>query len=130
MYATVGKETFAYRFFNASQFDCIFGGLFLGLLLKNPEKRLPILIESKIANIILWILFLTSGLYQGMIPAPFRNEYFGLLAAGLIIGIVSNHSPFKFKAQLWGKFSKISYQIYVYHILAIILISEIFRVII
>lgn len=98
--------------------------------MKNKENRLPRFFESKTIHKILWILFLTGGLYQGIIPAPFRNEYFGLLATGQIIGIVSHRSPFKFKNSLWGKLSKVSYQIYVFHILAIILISEIFRVII
>lgn len=128
IYLTAGKETFAYRFFSASQFDCIFGGLFLGLFLSDKKgKALPNLLNSNITYWILWILLLTSGFYQSIIPAPIRNEYFGLLAAGLIIGLVEERSPLKFKASLWKKLSNISYQIYVYHILAIILISELFR---
>ena len=130
LYATVGKETFAYRFFNASQFDCIFGGMFVGLYISDREDQVPQLFNHKAINWLIWLAFLACGFYQDFIPAPIRNEFFGLLAAGLIIGLVGKHSPFRFRSPMWRKFSKVSYQIYVYHILAIILISEIFRMII
>ena len=124
LYLSVGKETFAYRFIGASQFDCIFGGLFLGLMLRNDEFVLPKIFTCKTTSWILWILFITSGLFQEIIPAPLRNEFFGLVAAGLIISLVSESAPFKFKATFWRKLSNASYKIYVYHILAIILLSE------
>lgn len=124
LYLSVGKETFAYRFFGASQFDCIFGGLFLGLVLKNDELELPKVLTHKTTSWILWILFITSGFFQEFIPAPVRNEFFGLLAAGLIISLISESAPFRFKATFWRKLSGASYKIYVYHILAIILLSE------
>lgn len=125
LYLCVGKESFAYRFFNASQFDCIFGGLFLGLSLRVGEFRLPEFFTCKTTGWILWILFITSGLFHEVIPAPLRNEFFGLMAAGLITGLVRESAPFKFKAAFWRKLSSASYKIYVYHILAIILLSEI-----
>lgn len=127
LYIFAGKETFAYRFFNASQFDCIFGGLCLGLFLRNKEHTIPKILSCKATNIMLWMLFLTSGLYVNFIPSPCRSEFFGLLTAGLIVGFIYDSSILKFKAPVWRKLSNASYYIYVYHILAIILFSELFR---
>lgn len=96
----------------------------MGLVLKNDELELPKVLTHKTTSWILWILFITSGFFQEFIPAPVRNEFFGLLAAGLIISLISESAPFRFKATFWRKLSGASYKIYVYHILAIILLSE------
>lgn len=128
LYLFVGKDTFAYRFINASQFDCILGGMALGLFLQYHKKQLPLIIFNKVTSCILWAIWLTSGFYANMIPSPCRNEFFGLLAAGLIICFVQGVSPIQFKAPIWHRLGKASYYIYIYHILVIILISELIRV--
>lgn len=126
LYATVGKETFAYRFISASQFDCIFGGMFLGLYISDREGQVPQLFNHKATNWLIWIAFLACGFYQDFIPAPVRNEFFGLLAAGMLLGLIGEEPISHFWTRKWRFLSKISYQVYVIHILIIILSAMFF----
>lgn len=121
-----GKEVFIYRFLNASQFDCIFGGVYLGHKFKESGIPFTKAFEHNITNIIFWLLFIGSAFYSNYIPAPVRNEFFGIIAVGLIIGAVSSKPLFRFRDKLWRFLSKISYNLYVIHILIIILAALFF----
>lgn len=88
------------------------------------------------------ILFVLSGFFAGLfaeknvtdiksyysnyIPAPVRNEFFGIIAAGLILCSVSDKPLIRFRNKIWRFLSKISYNLYVIHILIVILVALFF----
>lgn len=121
-----GKEAIIYRILGASQFDCIFGGVYLGHKFKDGNIHFAKVFEHNITQVIFWLLFIGSAYYSKYIPSPIQNEFFGIIAAGLILGSISDKPLIRFRDKIWKFLSKISYNLYVVHILIIILVALLF----
>ena len=129
IYLFIGKDTFLYRYWSVLGFDCSFGGVFLGQLMKKQSH----LIEgshhsssSRIIRFISWILFLTSGLYGKYLPAPTRVEFIAFLSGILIFDQLSSKPILNLEKKVLNWLGKISYEIYVSQILIIILLSSLY----
>lgn len=132
-YFVFGKESFIYRFCGTACFDILFFSVFAGLFLREKDVNvLPdiLLGESiiKPLSILSCILFLGSGFYGNLIPAPVRTEYVSLLAVLMIVGQQSSHPIISLENKVFRWFGDISYEIYVVQILVIILLSRLYLV--
>ncbi|MBQ0024272.1 MAG: acyltransferase [Bacteroidales bacterium] len=127
IYALVGKDTFLYRFWGTSGIDCLFGGVFLGLLAKGRNPFVERLASSKAVCLIAWILFLTSGLYGNHIPAPVRTEFMAVITMLMIISQMPAKPIVSLDNRLCEWLGDISFEIYVSSILLIILLSALYE---
>lgn len=127
VYFCFGKDTMAYRLIASSQFDCIFCGVYVASLLKEHNQLVKAVGDSRVAIAFAWLLFLVSGIYSSLIPAPIRNEFFMVVAAVLILGLVSNRSMINLEGKFWSFMGKISYDIFVIHIVVLLSISRIYQ---
>ena len=117
-YFLVGKDTFLYKFVGVTGFDCLFLGVLCGL----ETKKLH---ENKYAwAYLLWVLFLTFGLYDTHIPAPARPEVLAILCALIILFGQADMPGLRFRCALWHKFSSISYEFYIVQIGVLLLLSH------
>lgn len=127
-YLTVGKDTFIYRFFAVTRFDCMMLGA-VGAILFFEKKSLFIkLTTNRMITFSAWILFLLSGFYGYTVPAPIRTEYVAVLSLILIMSQVAT-KPFVFNLEnhVCDFVGKISYGIYVIHPMLIFLLSKCYR---
>ena len=79
--------------------------------------------ENKLLSIVVWILFLMSGVYGIFIPAPVRNEYVAVLTGLLILNQVSSQPILSLENRTCRWLGSISYELYITHILVIMLLS-------
>ena len=119
----INKESFAYRFTGVMSLDCLFLGVFVGILSRNNNKLEKEIAENRPISILVWILFLTSGIYGKIIPSAIRNEYIAILTIMLILSVSSSRPIINLENRVINKFGSISYEIYVVQILSIILTS-------
>ena len=117
---TAGKDTFAYRFLGASQLDCMFFGVFLGILIRENIDLLHRIGDQRWLSLMAWAFFLLSGLYAHLVPAPIRNEFFALITTVMILGLISNKPLIKLEHGVWHFLGKISYSVYVLHVIILI----------
>ncbi|MBF4470294.1 acyltransferase family protein [Flavobacterium sp. HJJ] len=111
-------------FFNSFSIDCMaIGGLF-AVYLFNKDKMLKILF-SKYTQIITYILLavlITKGIQIPYIHFEFYAIFFGVM----ILNLASNeHSLLKLENKLFHYLGKISYGLYMYHPIAIVLTLKI-----
>jgi len=122
----LGKQSFVYRFSGITCFDILFLGVVGGIAYREKAGFISFLIEPSHARFfcaISWILFLTSGLYGKFIPAIIRPEFVSVLSLIMIITQqVPKIRPF-LENRVFDWLSGISYEVYVCHILVIILLS-------
>ena len=121
-----GTDSVLYHLVTVTSLDVLFAGVWLGLLMKG---RHPLLDKAKNwtwIGIFAWLLFLCSGFYGRLIPAPLRVEYIALLAMGMIISQQGGHLFRIMENKLFDGLGTISYEIYVVQIIVIILLSLIY----
>lgn len=71
-----------------------------------------------------WLLIITSGIYAEHIPAPLRTEFFAIFTAIIILNSVSTKTGEHLEDKLWNYSGKLSYNIYIVHVLIILLLSH------
>lgn len=118
------KDGVTYRLVANSQFDNLFLGVWIGTLVRDGNRVVGWLQNSKSVFAITWILFLLSGLHTSHIPSVVRNEFLAVIMVLLILGQISQRSIFCLENKVFNFLGEISYGIYVWHILVIILLSE------
>lgn len=122
----VGAESFLYRIISVTCFDVLFAGVWVGLLMKGKDSLLDKVKRLSWVGVIAWSLFLCSGFYGRLIPAPVRIEYIALLSIFIII-TQQAESPFpSLECRFLNWLGALSYEIYISHIIVIILISSAF----
>lgn len=118
-----GTESFLYKIVGVTSFDVLFMGVWVGLLLKerNPVvermKNLPVL------GVLAGLMYLGSGFYDRLIPAPVRVDYIAMLALVFIISQQREPPIPNLENSFWRWLGSISYEIYVTQILVILLLS-------
>ena len=126
MRAFCGTDSVLYHLVTVTSLDVLFAGVWLGLLMKEGHPMLAKAKSWRWFGIIAWLLFLCSGFYSRLIPAPLRVEYIALLAMGMII-TQQGASPIpNLGNKLFDGLGTISYEIYVVQIIVIILLSLIY----
>lgn len=126
IYLFVGKDTFIYRFVSVTAFDCMYLGVFLGCAVKERMRWAILISKNQVLASVVWMLFLLSGLYGSIIPAPARIEYMALLGALLILNQVSSRPVLSLENKVMNYLGGISYEIYVVQILVIMLLSMLY----
>lgn len=118
-----GTDSVLYHLVSVTSLDVLFAGVWLGLLMKKGHPLLDKAKRWTWVGIIAWLLFLCSGLYGRLIPAPLRIEYIALLAMAMII-TQQSVSPFpNLENRLMDWLGDISYEVYVVQIIVIVLLS-------
>lgn len=126
LYIVVGKDTFAYRFVSVTAFDCLFLGVWFGLLWRQGNVFLTGIAESRVMAVLAWGFFLLSGIYMKFIPSPARIEFMAGIGALLILNQISRQPVFSLENRVFRWLGAISYEIYVVQILVIMLLSMLY----
>lgn len=113
-----------YRFIGCTCFDVLYLGVWCGLLLR--EGKTIDRVKSVVLSIITWCLFLLSGLYGHFIPAPVRIEFISVLALIIVFTQQRQKGRCLLKNKIARFVGSISYELYVGHILLIILLSQLY----
>lgn len=122
LYASVGK-TFAYRFVSTLSLDCIFWGVLIGFLFFKENHLVKSIADSRLIFILGWVLLLAMPLYSKYIPAPCRSDYMAVVSALLILGQIGQNPVLSLECGFTRILGRISYEIYVWQILVIIILS-------
>ena len=118
-----GIDSVLYHLVTVTSLDILFAGVWVGLLMRKGNPVLGYLKGATWLGLIAWLLFLGSGLYARLVPAPVRVEFIAFLAFVIIMTQQAN-TPFpnlEFRFLDW--LGNISYEIYVVQIIVIILLS-------
>lgn len=126
IYFTVGKG-FLYKIFGVVRADSFFLGAAVAILFKHGNKKLTYMTGNKGFQVIIWGLFIFSDLYGSCIPAPARNLYFSILYSMLVLCVLPERLENNKCGKVFGYMGQISYGIYVWHPLVIILVSDLLR---
>lgn len=120
----VGADSFLYRIISVTCFDVLFAGVWAGLLMKERDSLLDKVRRLSWIGVIAWLLFLCSGYYGRLIPAPVRIEYIALLSLLIIITQQAESPVPSLECGFLNWLGTFSYEIYISHIVVIILISS------
>ena len=126
LYAFVGKGTFIYKYWGCAGMDCLFGGVALGILVRDGNRIIQRISESKWIAVIAWVLFLASGLYGNFIPSACRVEYIAIITCLLILSQLPMTPIVNLDNKVCDWLGGISYEIYVMQILVIILLDTLY----
>lgn len=119
-----GQDSTLYRLVGVTSLDVLFVGVWAGLLLREGNPLLEKTKRMRWLGVAAWVLFLSSGFYGRLIPAPVRVEFIALLALAMIV-TQQAESPFpNLEIKFLDGLGAISYEIYVTQILVIVLLSQ------
>jgi peptidoglycan/LPS O-acetylase OafA/YrhL len=125
----LGKDSFLYRFAGITSFDILFLGV-IGGIIEKKEFRVALLMKEPVINIVLsisaWLLFLFSGVYEFLIPAPIRTLFISVLSLIIISTQLVSHPIPNIDIPILKWIGGFSYEFYVIHILLIILLSSLY----
>lgn len=122
----VGTGCFLYKIVGVTSFDVLFAGVWVGLLLKEGNPVTERMKNWPILGLSAGLLYLCSGFYAHLIPAPVRVEFIAMLALTFMV-FQQRETPLpSFENGFWGWLGSISYEIYVVQILVIILLSWVY----
>lgn len=118
-----GTESVLYHLVTVTSLDIIFAGVWAGLLMRKGNPVLDYLKGATWMGLIAWLLFLGSGLYARLIPAPIRVEFIAFLAFVIIMTQQADSPVPKLEIKFLNWLGDISYEIYVVQIIVIVLLS-------
>lgn len=126
IFAKICGGGFLYYFIGCTSFDILFIGVWGGMAIRdglfNTAKT-----NCLIFSVFAWGMFLSSGFYGHLIPAPIRTEFIALLSLIIIVTQQRQNSCPLLENKVAHFLGNISYEIYVGHILVIILLSEFYQ---
>lgn len=118
-----GTESVLYHLVTVTSLDILFAGVWVGLLMRKGNPVLDYLKGATWMGLIAWLLFLGSGLYSRLIPAPIRVEFIAILAFVIIMTQQADSPVPKLEIKFLNWLGDISYEIYVVQIIVIVLLS-------
>lgn len=119
-----GTDSYLYRIVGVTSFDVLFAGVWVGLLLRGGNPVIERMKNLPVIGLLAGLLFLGSGFYARLIPAPVRVDYIAILALVFIVCHQRENPVPNLENRFWGWLGAISYEIYVTQILVIILLSR------
>ena len=121
------NKSLIYKFFNVTKFHCMMLGALGAVLYDKKNKYYIRIFSNKIGQIIVWLLFLLSGVWGDYVPAIIREEVIAVMSLFLITGQVCSSSFINLENKACDYVGKISYGIYVIHPLLIFVSSYAYR---
>ena len=123
-YLFLGKN-FLYRFISITLFHCMMIGAIGAILLHQQNRTFLTIFSNKYLAYLAWTLFLCSGWYIKLIPAPCRAEYIAIISLFLITSqILTKNFILNLENRFFDFVGKISYGVYVIHPLIIYVLSK------
>ena len=114
---------FLYRFFSLFEIECMLIGSF-GACLLNKKAKILSLIYNKYIQIITYLLLFIGLIFQFHIKL-ISNIYYSILFMAIILNMAANpDSIINLKNNILDYLGKISYGVYVYHMIAILLVVK------
>ena len=118
--------TTAYRFFAVTRFDCMMIGAIGAILYFTKAKHFNQLISNRAFGLVCLLLLFFSQTWAGSVPAPVRPQVIALLSLVCIMNQL--YCPIiNLENRVCDFVGKISYGIYIFHPLLIILLSGLWR---
>ncbi len=121
-----GTDSVLYHFVGITAFDVLFAGVWAGLLMKRGNTLLEKVKGMVWLGIAAWLLFLCSGLYIRLVPAPVRIEYISLLALIMVVTQQADPAFPNLENKFLERLGDISYEVYVTQIIVIIFLSLVY----
>lgn len=121
------NKSLIYKFFNVTKFHCMMLGALGAVLYDKKNKYYIKIFSNKIGQIIVWLLFLLSGVWGDYVPAIIREEVIAVMSLFLITGQACSSSFINLENKACDYVGKISYGIYVIHPLLIFVSSYAYR---
>ena len=119
----VGTDSFLYKIVGVTSFDVLFAGVWIGLLLKEGNTLTERVMNKPFIGQLAGLMYLCSGFYAQLIPAPVRVDFITVLALVFMVS-QQREKPFpNLENKFLGWLGSISYEIYVTQILVIIVLS-------
>lgn len=118
-----GTDSVLYHLVTVTSLDILFAGVWVGLLMRKGNPVLDYLKGATWLGLLAWLLFLGSGLYARLIPAPIRVEFIALLAFVIIMTQQADSPVPNLEIKFLDWLGDISYEIYVVQIIVIVLLS-------
>jgi peptidoglycan/LPS O-acetylase OafA/YrhL len=117
-----------YQFIHVTRFDCMAIGALWSILLTN-KKRLFLLISfNRITQAISWIILVLAASKLFRIPDFINQEVFSVASAIIILNVAFNEkSLINLENKIFNFLGKISYGIYVYHVLVIYILGKLLQ---
>ena len=114
-----------YRLVGCTCFDVLFIGVWGGLIMRKGFSHFDDSTKF-VLSIIAWVLFLFSGFYGRYVPAPVRTEFVAVLSLIIIVTQQRQNPSIILENRIARFLGGVSYEIYVGHILLIILLSMLY----
>lgn len=121
------NKSVVYRFFSVTRFHCMMLGALGAVLYDRRNARFCACMTNKWIQVVVWIIFLASGLWLSYLPAVIRTEVIAVLSLVLVVGQVSGGIVINLENRYCDFVGKISYGIYVIHPLLIFCLSALYR---
>lgn len=121
-------DSFIYQFFHITRFDCMAIGALSAILLN--EKRRSFLEASfhPATQIISWCIILIAAFGYLRLPDFITHDVFSIASAMIILNVSSNDKPLiGLENRLLDFLGRISYGIYIYHVLVIYGLGKLIR---
>ena len=120
-----GTDSFMYRFFNVTRFDCMMIGAIGAVLYYEKNKVFTNIMQNRILGLVCILILFFSQLWARYIPAPVRPQLIAVISLVCIMSQLKN-PVINLENRVCDFVGKISYGIYVIHPLLIFLLSRLY----
>jgi peptidoglycan/LPS O-acetylase OafA/YrhL len=126
IFRVVMPQSVIYQFINLTKFDCMAIGALFAILYTTNSSLLPKkYFFSNITQVICWIVFLLAAFGKLFLPDFINHDVFSIATGVIIINIAFNPNVLvSLENKLFDFIGRISYGIYVYHVMVIILLGK------
>ncbi len=128
LYLTVGQASLSYRFLFYSRFQCMMIGALGGILFIAKNKLFLNLFSAKLVQFLSWIIFFLIGFNLIDFPLIVSHEVISVASLSIIIGqFFTDRRLVNLDTKFFDMTGKISYGVYIYHPLVIVMLSKIIK---
>lgn len=119
-----GSSSFIYRIFHNTRFDCMMVGALGAIVYRSGNEKVMNIFAKKWIQLISWLLFIGLGFKLIPIPGVISQQIFALASMSLIFGqIIPGKALINLENKFFNHIGKISYGIYIYHPLWVLLFT-------
>jgi peptidoglycan/LPS O-acetylase OafA/YrhL len=125
IFRVVLPHSVMYQFIALTQFDCMAIGALFAILYNSKSKLFKKYLFSLVAQLICWGIFFLAILDQLHLPDFINSNVFSIAIGTIIINVAFNPRVLiSLENKLFDFIGRISYGIYVYHVMVIILLGK------